>query len=60
MNMCHNREAYAPRKVYNRKLARNILRNAVIRKNGNHNVSAIMAIAFKKAHNDPKYSAKLA
>lgn len=52
--MCHNREAYAPRKVYNRKLARNILRNAVIRKNGNHNVSAIMAIAFKKAHNNPQ------
>lgn len=39
---------YKPQPVYNRKLARSVIRNGVAKKFGNHKVSAIMSANFKK------------
>jgi len=38
---------YEPRAVYNRKLARSIIRSGVAKKFGNHHVSKVMSQNFK-------------
>lgn len=39
---------YNPTPVYNRRLARSIIRNGVAKKFGNHKVSKIMSANFKR------------
>lgn len=41
---------YNPRPVYDRKLARAVIRGQVVKQFGNHNVSRTMAQNFKKIY----------
>lgn len=49
--MTKNRTNYNPIPVYNRKWARNVIRNQIIKRNGYHNVSKAMSDMFKSMHN---------
>ena len=49
--MTKNRTDYNPTPVYNRKWARTVIRNQIIRRNGYHNVSEVMSDIFRKMHN---------
>jgi hypothetical protein len=52
--MTKKQSDYNPIPVYNRKWARTVLRNQVIKRNGYHNVSAAMSKAFKAMHGTPE------
>jgi hypothetical protein len=49
--MTKEQKNYNPTPVYNRRWARIVLRNQMIKRNGYHNVSELMAKEFKRMHN---------
>lgn len=46
----HQGKEYEPEKVYCRRMARTIVRNQMIRRNGYHNVSASLHAWWEKSH----------
>ena len=48
--MTKNRTNYNPTPVYNRRWARMVLRNQMIKRNGYHNVSELMSREFARMH----------
>jgi hypothetical protein len=51
INMTKEQKNYNPTPVYNRRWARIVLRNQIIKRNGYHNVSKAMSDMFKSMHN---------